>query len=158
MTAKNLDDLFNVVMLQHTEYYKAASPRESRPIKLAQGGVKVEYVSNLFVQKESLMVKAALLVPLTDNTGKRFPKELFRELEFKLRENFSGFTDTGVVRGQWVDAGRIYEDISRRYEIAIEETQIEVLRQLALWVKNSFKQKAVYLEIQMGTLVEIIRE
>lgn len=81
------------------------------------------------------MIKAILLVPILDNEGNPFPKEMFFEVEERLLMAFGGFTFAGVVKGAWLHENRIYQDKCRRYEIALSEETRQELIEIAQWIK-----------------------
>lgn len=93
------------------------------------------------------MVKTMFLVPLVDNDGQPFEAEAWRELERQLMQ-FGGFTSGIVVEGAWEAGGRIYRDTSRTYLVALESwTQLPQWLEVIRWVREQFRQKAIYVEI-----------
>jgi hypothetical protein len=102
-----------------------------------------------------MMIRAAILVPLRDNDGKAFGFRTWAEFRTRLLALSGGYTDAGQVQGVWVDSGRTYDDRSRRYEVAIQSWRdVHAVIELADWVRDAFRQEAIYIEI--AGLAEII--
>jgi hypothetical protein len=93
------------------------------------------------------MIKAIMLVPVRDNEGKPFRRSIWQQLELRLLQ-FGGFTRTTGVYGIWESEGRIYQDRSRRYEVALASwTQVAAWLEAVHWVQQAFRQEAIYIEI-----------
>lgn len=102
------------------------------------------------------MIKTMFLVPTKDNDGQPFGRRDWQELEQKLLR-FGGFTSGGVVEGSWEADGRVYRDRSRTYIVSLESwTQLPEWLDVVRWVRATFRQEAVYIEI--AGIPEIIGE
>lgn len=100
------------------------------------------------------MIKTVLLVPIRDNVGGTFSPASWRTLEQKLRR-FGGFTRSSA-EGEWESQGRIYRDRSRRYEVSLTSwQQFPEWLGVALWVREEFRQEAMYIEV--AGIPEILR-
>lgn len=93
------------------------------------------------------MIRTVLLVPEADNAGALFPRPDWSELETRLQE-WGGFTREPNVTGVWVSGGRRFEDISRRYVVALAGWW-DLPRWLAMvdWARERFRQDAMYVEV-----------
>jgi len=102
------------------------------------------------------MIKALLMVPLTDNQGQPFSRAHWIRLGEQMTQ-FSGYSVQENVEGVWVDAGRVYRDRNRAYTVVLTS-----IRQLPAWVAvvewalEAFSQEAVYVEVNGAP--EIVRK
>lgn len=62
---------------------------------------------------------------------------------------FDAFTVLGEVYGKWTpsDGSEPLEDSSRKYAVAVDEEQLEELRDLLRRAGNSFDQQTIYLAV-----------
>lgn len=104
------------------------------------------------------MIKTLVLVPIRDNDGQPFSPADWDLLERKLLERFGGFTGGGMAEGAWSDdAGKVYRDVSRRYEVALSSwNQLPDWLDVVRWIRVHFRQIAVYVEV--AGIPEIIGE
>lgn len=94
------------------------------------------------------LVRTTFLVPVKDNDGQEFPVTLWEELEQQLVTRFGGFSMQPGVVGAWGSDGTVYRDVSNRYEVALASwTQLPQWLDLVYWVRHSFRQVAVYIEV-----------
>ncbi len=51
--------------------------------------------------------------------------------------------------GEWVEGqtGKVIEDESRKYHVAVPEDRVEILRTILRRVANSFDQECIYLSV-----------
>ncbi len=92
------------------------------------------------------MIKTAFLVPLADNGGQPFTPQDWQALHERLMR-FGGFSRRDGVFGAWQYQGQVYEDQSREYTVALSLRQLSEWLEILEWVKETFRQKAVYVEI-----------
>ncbi len=95
------------------------------------------------------MIKARLLVPLTDNTGAAFSEAHLWRLAEQIVETFGGFTSDRELDGAWSSPdGRLHLERVREYEVALDSWfQVAAFLDLARWARAHFEQEAIYLEI-----------
>lgn len=66
------------------------------------------------------MIVVTILIPLADNVARTFSAEHHRAFELALAEFFGGFTKLpGEALGAWLDKGRLYNDTTRAYQVAV---------------------------------------
>ena len=95
------------------------------------------------------MIETVILIPHKDNDRKSFPPSAWKELErrFAIFE----WTRESDVYGEWVDDRRIYRDHSRQYTVALKSwLKVDEWLGVALWAKDYFRQKAVYIKIRVS--------
>jgi hypothetical protein len=93
------------------------------------------------------MIKTIFLVPVRDNDGRPFPRSAWRALEDRLLQ-FGGFSFTDGVYGTWQFGGRMYRDRSRRYTVSLTSwMQLPASLELVHWVRGTFRQEAIYVEV-----------
>ena len=95
------------------------------------------------------MIRAVILIPVTDNSGDPFPGQHWQRLEERLLEVTGGCTRHHDVSGAWRNpAGIIYGDVSGQYVVYLES-----FRQLATWItvvdwsREHFHQEAIATEV-----------
>lgn len=105
------------------------------------------------------MLKASFLIPLADNAGSPWARDRFEWLEEELLSQFGGWQIDAEVRGGWRNPeGRIFQERSLRYIVALEQDKLPGLRKfLAREVGEAFEQEAIYLEVADAIKVEIIK-
>lgn len=94
------------------------------------------------------MIKTQVLVPTRDNDGRAFGRSAWRELERRLLA-FGGYSRESGVFGGWTDAsGRLYNDTSRQYTVALE-SWLDLAAWLAVvqWARTAFRQDALFIEV-----------
>jgi hypothetical protein len=93
------------------------------------------------------MFEVTFLIPTYSNEGEAFDAPTFTSFEAKAVSLFGGLSRLeGLARGQWMDAGRLYEDASRVYVVAVASiTDGAKVAELVSFVKETFRQEAVFL-------------
>ena len=95
------------------------------------------------------MIKTIIHVPHSDNDGQVFSLESWRELERQVVDRFGGYSCDDQVQGAWRSSeGVVFWDVSRRYTIAVGSwTAIPAFLDFVSWVRVTFRQEAIYVEI-----------
>ena len=98
---------------------------------------------------------AVLILPLRENAGRRQLAETHRTLREELLDAFGGYTQT-LVTGAWKDdAGKVYQDDSLKYEIAMGTGPgdgmklVEIARQACA----QGRQECVFVQLAAGNVV-----
>ncbi len=100
------------------------------------------------------IVEAAFLIPIREDkhigTGRRHGDHRWQALQRDLFEMFLGWSrDPGLVEGVYrdPDTGQPVFDKSRRYIVAIPESELPRLRRYLSEIGRLFKQKTIYLSV-----------
>jgi hypothetical protein len=94
------------------------------------------------------VIKALVLVPLRDNSGKAFGWQVLAELEARLLELTGGVSQRSGVAGVWSDGVRRYRDRSNEYTVALASwRQAQPFLDIVDWARVRFAQEAMYIEI-----------
>src|SRR5438067_565939 len=102
-------------------------------------------------------VKALFYVPRKDNDGRDLASEI-EELETEVYAHFDGWTFRGNVRGAYrMDDGTLSTDVSRAYEVVLDDSRIPELEQLLRDFRSQTLQEAFYLEIQRNLDVRFVQ-
>ncbi len=89
-----------------------------------------------------------ILIPTKFNNGNLIPSDVIDGLESVLIDRFGGFSDCGLVRGAWVDAGTIFRDVNRKYEIASDSRAAIVA--FAAHARRACDQRAIHVKLPDG--------
>ena len=83
-----------------------------------------------------------LLLPLTNNAGKPFARELFSEVRDELVQRFGGMTgySRAPVRGLWQDKDQTVHDDLIIYEVMVESLDADWWRQYRAQLERRFQQ------------------
>lgn len=100
------------------------------------------------------MNEYTIIVPLKYNNGTEVDYVEFVKLEATFLNEFGGFTNLGIVEGQWADSGVIYRDRSVRYAFATDSDDKAV--EVARFVAEQWRQECVYLS-QTSTNVRFVK-
>lgn len=105
------------------------------------------------------LVDCYFLVPVRRNSDQKLHSRLlWRDLRQALRCSFRGssgprrifaFREVELMPGEWVEGqtGKVIEDESRKYHVAVPEDQVEQLRALLRKVANTFDQECIFLSV-----------
>ena len=95
------------------------------------------------------MFKTLVLVPATDNDGKRFSPAQWRELRDRCIAIAGGFSVQRGYEGYWHNAqGHAFRDRGNAYLIALGDIrQLPAWVALVEWIIVAFRQEAVYVEL-----------
>ena len=88
-----------------------------------------------------------LLLPLNDNSGKKFPKIFFREIKEELTKEFSGVTafSQSPAEGVWKDSGDVQKDQIIIYEVMAAEFDQKWWRDFTAKLEAKLKQEKIVL-------------
>jgi hypothetical protein len=83
-----------------------------------------------------------LLLPLTNNAGTPFPRELFTEVRDELVERFGGMTGytRTPVSGLWQDKDETVHDELIIYEVMVASLELDWWRQYRAQLEQRFEQ------------------
>ncbi|MCM2315994.1 MAG: hypothetical protein NDJ92_12690 [Thermoanaerobaculia bacterium] len=88
----------------------------------------------------------SLLVPIQSNDGDQFDDHTFEALETHVTQLAGGISRLGDVVGSWLGPNGIQREVLRRYEVTVPiEDAASVARELDRYVRNRFRQHAVYI-------------
>ena len=104
------------------------------------------------------MVKAVFYVPENYNDNRLIPPACLLELQGFLLREFGGYTATGKVEGAWEnpETGVVFKDVSTRYEVALAEESVDVLKEFLRGFKKKIGQDAIYFEIDKDAEIEML--
>jgi hypothetical protein len=93
--------------------------------------------------------RVAFHVPTTANNGSRFTDDSFAALETHLEAVAGGWHRSHDVDGGWRSPDEtVWRETCRRYVTTVDENSIErVATAIEAYVKDTFDQEAVYLEV-----------
>jgi len=92
-----------------------------------------------------------VLIPLADNSGRRFSRAHHSAWEAEVRKRAGGLSILPALEGQWVNKGRVYRERIRPVRIACTA---RIIRQLALLAKQHYRQLSVlYHSVGVATFV-----
>lgn len=97
---------------------------------------------------------AVLILPLRDNAGVQL-KEAHAALRTALLDAFGGYTQT-LVTGAWKDdAGKVYQDDSLKYEIAMGTGPADGMKlvEIARLACRDARQQCVMAQLAAGNVV-----
>jgi len=103
------------------------------------------------------VIKASFYLPEYFNTGRPVPERVMRRIQDELIVRWGGFTIAGTVRGAWRDEdGRVYQDTSLKFELAMRAEDLDDLRAYLRGLKDVLQQKAIYLEVSDQVNIEFL--
>ncbi|SFF20988.1 hypothetical protein [Nitrosomonas sp. Nm166] len=88
-----------------------------------------------------------LLLPLNDNSGKKFPKKFFKDIKEELTKKFSGVTafSQSPAEGVWEDEGYVQKDQIIIYEVMVAEFDQNWWRDFKGKLEAKLKQEKIVL-------------
>lgn len=94
------------------------------------------------------MIKAVVLIPSRDNSGRSFPESLWQDLRERFVERFGGVSRGRRIESAWRQSGRTYRDVSWEYVVALESwRQLSAWLEVVEWARTAFAQEALYIEV-----------
>jgi hypothetical protein len=95
-------------------------------------------------------MKFTTLIPLRFNDGQEVPQEQLNRLLDELVLQFSGCSDEGVTKGQWLDPknSQLYRDESRRISVVCENRLLWDAQQAVIKIGKELGQLAMYFEVR----------
>jgi hypothetical protein len=96
-----------------------------------------------------------ILLPLTDNHGKRFPKELYHEVKDELTGRFKGLTvySRAPAEGIWRPSKGTKRDDIVVYEVMVPKLEREWWKDYRRRLEELFRQESVVIRVQRMTLM-----
>ncbi len=91
-----------------------------------------------------------ILLPLKDNEGQAFGKELFTGVRNDLAEHFGGVTTymRAPATGMWEDGGEQIKDDVVIYEVMVDRLEREFWRLYRLELQEMFRQDLIVMRAQ----------
>lgn len=88
-----------------------------------------------------------LLLPLNDNSGKKFPKIFFEDIKEALINEFRGVTtfSQSPAEGIWEDEGYVQKDQIIVYEVMVDTFDQNWWRDFTSGLEKKFKQDKIML-------------
>jgi hypothetical protein len=95
-------------------------------------------------------MKFTTLIPLRFNDGREVTAEMINDFIDELTFEFSGCSDEGVTKGQWIDPSdsRIYRDESRRVTVSCDNRMLWRAEQAVIRIGKKLGQRAMYFEVR----------
>jgi hypothetical protein len=96
-----------------------------------------------------------ILLPLTDNHGKRFPKELYHNVKDELTGRFKGLTvySRAPAEGMWKPRKGTRRDDIVVYEVMVAKLQRKWWKRYRAHLEKMFRQESVVIRAQRMTLL-----
>jgi hypothetical protein len=94
------------------------------------------------------VIKAAVLIPVRDNSGRYFRPADWLTFERRLLD-LGGFSILpGHVTGGWQYQGRIYRDRSRQYLVLLQSWfDLGAWLDIVVWARTAFGQAALLIDV-----------
>lgn len=95
-------------------------------------------------------MKFTTLIPLRFNDGREVPAALMNDFIDELTFEFSGCSDEGETKGQWIDPSdsRLYRDKSRRVTVLCDNSMLWKAEQAVIKIGQQLGQRAMYFEVR----------
>ena len=102
--------------------------------------------------------KFTTLIPMRFNDGREVPQEQMTRIIDELALQFSGCSDEGVTKGQWLDPkdSQLYRDESRRVSVVCSNDLLLEARQAVIRIGKEIGQRAMYFEVRDYDGVQIL--
>ena len=98
------------------------------------------------------MQKISIIIPKNNNDGRPFPEDRIRSIELELLKISGGYSRYDVT-GQWIDGGKIYTDISFKYDLIVTSDQADLVKTVVSGAKTVLNQLSMYFEEQETKLL-----
>ncbi len=95
-------------------------------------------------------MKFTTLIPLRFNDGREVPQVQISRIIDELVLLFSGCSDEGVTKGQWLDPkdAQLYRDESRRITVVCENRLLWEAQQAVIKIGRELGQRVMYFEVR----------
>jgi hypothetical protein len=95
-------------------------------------------------------MKFTTLIPLRFNDGQEVPQEQLNRIIDELVVQFSGCSEEGVTKGQWLDPknAQLYRDESRRISVVCENRLLWDAQQAVIKIGKELGQLTMYFEVR----------
>jgi hypothetical protein len=93
-------------------------------------------------------MKFTTLIPLRFNDGREVPQDQMDRILDELVVQFSGCSDEGVTKGQWLDPkdSQLYRDESRRITVVCNNRLLGEAQQAVIEIGKELGQRVMYFE------------
>jgi hypothetical protein len=95
-------------------------------------------------------MKFTTLIPMRFNDGRAVPQEQMNRIISELVVQFSGCSDEGVTKGQWLDPkdSQLYRDESRRVSMVCDHSLLWEAQRAVMKIGKKLGQRAMYFEVR----------
>jgi len=95
-------------------------------------------------------MKFTTLIPLRLNDGREVPQDQMNRIIDELVLQFSGCSDEGVTKGQWLDPkdSQLYRDESRRITVVCDNRLLGEAQQAVVKIGKELGQRVMYFEVR----------
>lgn len=95
-------------------------------------------------------MKFTTLIPLCFNDGREVPPEQLTRIIDDLVVQFSGCSDEGITKGQWLDPkdSQLYRDESRRISVVCDNRLLREAQQAVIKIGKELGQLVMYFEVR----------
>src|SRR5260221_5756742 len=95
-------------------------------------------------------MKFTTLIPMRFNDGREVPHEQMTRIIDDLVLQFSGCSEEGVTKGQWLDPkdSKLYRDESRRISVVCDNRQLWDAQQAVIKIGKEPGQRVMYFEVR----------
>jgi hypothetical protein len=95
-------------------------------------------------------MKFTTLIPLRLNDGREVPQDQMNRIIDGLVLQFSGCSDEGVTKGQWLDPkdSQLYRDESRRITVVCDNRLLAEAMQAVVKIGKDLGQRVMYFEVR----------
>ena len=95
-------------------------------------------------------MKFTTLIPMRFNDGREVAQEQMNRIIDELAVQFSGCSDEGVTKGQWLDPkdSQLYRDESRRVTVVCDNHLLWEARQAVVKIGKELGQRVMYFEVR----------
>ncbi len=102
-------------------------------------------------------MKFTVLIPVADNSGKKFPVNQLRAIFDRFGFQFGGQSVEGPVDGMWCDDGVVFHEQSYKITVVTDAERIDEARDLVREIGRDLGQVAMYFEVVNEDGVEFLR-
>src|SRR6266481_6105814 len=95
-------------------------------------------------------MKFTTLIPMRFNDGREVSEQQMIRMIDELVLQFSGCSDEGVTKGQWLDPkdSHLYRDESRRISVVCENRLLWEAQQAVIKIGKELEQRVMYFEVR----------
>src|SRR5437660_3928032 len=104
-------------------------------------------------------MKFTTLIPLRFNDGREVPPEQMIRIIDELVLQFSGCSDEGITKGQWLDPkdSQLYRDESRRISVVCDNRLLWDAQQVVINIGKELGQLVMYFEVRDYDGVQLLK-
>ena len=95
-------------------------------------------------------MKFTTLIPMRFNDGREGPQEQMNRIIDELTLRFTGCSDEGVTKGQWLDPkdSQLYRDESHRVAVVCDNQRLGEAQQAVVKIGKELGQRVMYFEVR----------